>query len=142
LVILAAIIQAMKFFSLAFEGPWAFAALVILAFLLAITIEAVIMLLFKLNRFKKCLLDSFMANVGSVLLSILLFLIFNKAEFKAISEFTELILLFILTVIFEAWIIRLLNPQTSWKEILPASLAMNLLTFGIMYIYLKTELGF
>jgi len=132
----------MEFAFLAFEGPLAFAALVVLAFLVAITAEAVVLLLFKVNRFKLALRDSFMANVGSVLLGILLFLIFNKAEFEGISAFTELIFLYVLTVVFEAWIVRLLNIRHSWARILPASLVMNLLTFSVMYVYITTDLSF
>src|SRR5438477_4372202 len=58
-----------------------------------VIVETIVMLLFKFDSFSKSLVDSIMANIGSLLLGILLFLIFNKAEF-GISQVSELVILY------------------------------------------------
>jgi len=123
----------MKLYMLIAEGIWLLGGLVIAAFILAIFAEAIVMLFFRLNKFGRCVVDSLMANIGSLLLGFLLFLIFNKSEFD-ISEFTELIFLYFIVSIFEAWIIKLLNTQANWGRILAASFVMNLLSFGTAYL--------
>ena len=115
------------------EGVWLLGGLIIVAFILAIFAEALIMLFFKLNKFGKCLVDSLMANIGSLLLGFLLFLIFNKSEFD-VSEFTEFGFLYFIVSIFEAWIVKLLNTHARWGRILAASFVMNLLSFGTAYL--------
>jgi hypothetical protein len=129
----------MRSFLLDADSFWVLGALIVLAFFLVITAEAVIMVLFRLNSFKKCLSDSLMANIGSALLSILLFLVFNQAEFEGISELGELTILYFITVFFEALMIKFLNEKLSWGKILLASLVMNLLTFAVLY--LRNDMG-
>jgi len=66
-------------------------------------------------------------------LGILLFLIFNKTEF-GVSQRAELLILFSVTSLFEAWLIRLLNPRMSWGRIILTSFVMNLLSFISLYL--------
>ena len=98
-----------------------------------VVIETIIMLLFKFDRFGKSLVDSIMANIGSLLLGILLFLVFNKTEFN-ISQTAELVILYCITSVFEAWLIKLLNPAMGWSRIVLTSLLMNLLSFISLYL--------
>ena len=77
-----------------------------------VVFETVIMLLFRFDSFGKSLVDSIMANVGSLLFGILLFLVFNKTEFD-VSQLTELFAFYCITSIFEGWLIRLLRVTTS-----------------------------
>jgi hypothetical protein len=98
-----------------------------------VIVETVVMLLFKFDRFSKSLVDSIMANIGSLLLGILLFLVFNKTEF-AISQVSELVILYCITAIFEAWLIKLLNTKMNWGKIIITSFVMNLLSFGALYL--------
>lgn len=119
----------MKLYMLIAEGIWLLGGLVIAAFILAVLAEAIVMFFFRLNKFGRCVVDSLMANIGSLLLGFLLFLIFNKSEFD-ISESTELIFLYFIVSIFEAWILKLLNTQANWGRILAASFVMNLVSFG------------
>jgi len=91
------------------------------------------MVLFKFDRFGRSLVYSIMANIGSLLLGILLFLIFNKTEF-GVSQRSELIILFCITSLFEAWLIKLLNPGISWGRIILTSFVMNLLSFISLYL--------
>jgi hypothetical protein len=98
-----------------------------------VIVETVVMLLFKFDRFSKSLVDSIMANIGSLLLGVLLFLVFNKTEF-AISQVSELVILYCITAIFEAWLIKLLNTKMNWGKIIITSFVMNLLSFGALYL--------
>src|SRR5690349_1089407 len=98
-----------------------------------VIMETVVMVLFKFDRFGKSLVYSIMANIGSLLLGVLLFLIFNKTEF-GISQRAELIILFCVTSLFEAWLIKLLNPRMAWGRIIITSFVMNLLSFIALYL--------
>jgi len=98
-----------------------------------VAMETVVMVLFKFDRFRRSLVYSIMANIGSLLLGILLFLIFNKTEF-GVSQQSELIVLYCVTSLFEAWLIKLLNPRMSWGRIILTSFVMNLLSFILLYL--------
>ena len=98
-----------------------------------VVMETVVMVLFKFDRFGRSLVYSIMANIGSLLLGILLFLIFNKTEF-GVSQRSELIILFCITSLFEASLIKLLNPGIGWGRIILTSFVMNLLSFISLYL--------
>jgi hypothetical protein len=101
--------------------------------LFKVIIETVIMVILKFDPFKKILIDSVMANIGLFLLVILLVLIFNKEEFD-ISQVTELFILYCISSIFEAWLIKLLNTTMSWTKIIVTNFVMNLLSFVSLYL--------
>ena len=108
--------------------------LVLLAMgIFTVVAETIVMVLFKFDRFGKTVVDSIMANIGSLLLGILLFLIFNKTEFN-VSQISELFILYCITSIFEAWLIKLLNPSMGMAKILATSFVMNLLSFVSLYL--------
>ena len=98
-----------------------------------VIVETIVMLLFKFDRFNKSVVDAIMANVGSLLLGVLLFLIFNKTEF-AISQISELVVLYCITSLFEGWLIKLLNPRMNWGRIILTSFIMNFLSFTMLYL--------
>jgi len=124
----------MGIFLLAVDWSLVRVGLVILATgIFTVVIETVVMVLFKFDRFGRSLVYSIMANIGSLLLGILLFLIFNKTEF-GISQRSELIILFCITSLFEAWLIKLLNPGIGWGRIILTSFVMNLLSFIALYL--------
>ena len=121
-------------FLLAIDWSLVRVGLVILATgIFTVVIETVVMVLFKFDRFGRSLVYSIMANIGSLLLGILLFLIFNKTEF-GVSQRSELIILFCITSLFEAWLIKLLNPGIGWGRIILTSFVMNLLSFISLYL--------
>lgn len=123
----------MKSFLLSVDWHLVRLGLVILGMgIFTVIIETLIMLLFRFDRFSKSLVDSIMANIGSVLLSVLLFLIFNKAEFN-ISQVSELFILYCIVSVFEAWLIKLLNTAMAWPRILITSFVMNFLSFVSLY---------
>ena len=100
---------------LSVDGLWLLAGLIVLSFMLVVLTEAVVMFLFKLNRFGKTVVDSLMANIGWALLVILLILIFNKSAFDQISGLPELIIFYLVTSFFEAWLIKFLNTKIGFR---------------------------
>jgi hypothetical protein len=98
-----------------------------------VIVETIVMLLFRFDSFGKSLVDSIMANIGSLLLGILLFLVFNKAEF-GVSQLSELVILYFITSIFEAWLIKLLNAKMTFGRIIITSIVMNILSFSALYL--------
>jgi hypothetical protein len=124
----------MKSFPLAIDWSLVRVGLVILGMgIFTVVMETVVMVLFKFDRFRKSLVYSILANIGSLLLGILLFLVFNKTEF-GVSQQSELIVLYCVTSLFEAWLIKLLSPRTSWGRIILTSFVMNLLSFLLLYL--------
>ena len=124
----------MKSFLLAIDWSLVRVGLVILGMgIFTVVMETVVMVLFKFDRFRKSLVYSIMANIGSLLLGILLFLVFNKTEF-GVSQQSELIVLYCVTSLFEAWLIKLLGPRTGWARIILTSFVMNLLSFILLYL--------
>ena len=124
----------MRSFVLAIDWSLVRVGLVILGMgIFTVVMETVVMVLFKFDRFGRSLVYSIMANIGSLLLGILLFLIFNKTEF-GISQGSELIILFCITSLFEAWLIKLLNPAMGGGRIILTSFVMNLLSFISLYL--------
>ena len=132
----------MRIYMLSVGGLWLLAGLIVLSFMLVVLTEAVVMFLFKLNRFGKTVVDSLMANIGWALLVIFLLLIFNKSGFDQISGLPELIIFYLITSFFEAWLIKFLNTQIAFGKILAASFVMNLLTCGAAYLFLTLDLFF
>lgn len=124
----------MRVFVLAIDWSLVRVGLIIIATgVVTVVLETVIMVLFKFDRFKRSLVYSIMANIGSLLLGIFLFLVFNKTEF-GVSQLSELTVLYIVTAVFEAWLIKLLNPRMGWGRILLTSFVMNLLSFILLYL--------
>jgi hypothetical protein len=124
----------MRSFLLAIDWSLVRVGLVLLGMgIFTVVMETVVMVLFKFDRFGRSLVYSIMANIGSLLLGILLFLIFNKTEF-GISQRSELIILFCITSLFEAWLIKLLNPGMGGGRIILTSFVMNLLSFISLYL--------
>ena len=124
----------MRAFLLAIDWSLVRVGLVILGMgIITVVLETVVMVLFKFDRFRRSLVYSIMANVGSLLLGLLLFLVFNKTEF-GVSQQSELIVLFCVTSLFEAWLIKLLNPGIGWGRIILTSFVMNLLSFISLYL--------
>ena len=124
----------MRAFLLTIDWSLVRVGLVILGMaVITVVLETVIMVLFKFDRFRRSLVDSIMANIGSLLLGILLFLVFNKTEF-GVSQVSELIVLYCVISLFEAWLIKLLNPRMDWGRIIVTSLVMNLLSFILLYL--------
>ena len=106
--------------------------LFILFMVLAILIEAGIMMLMKYNSlFKKTFKDSLIVNIASLAAGFALFDFFEE-----LGDYTlvTLAILYGVTVIVETVILKLLNKQhTLWKTI-QVSLVINLVTYIILYL--------
>lgn len=125
----------MSYNLLAIESIWLAVGFGLGSFLIVSMVEAIILFLFRLNPFGRCFRDSILANIGSGLLCLLLMLILNKVEIEWLSHLMIFSFFFVVSSIFETWIIRLLNSQLTWGKILPASFVMNLITYAGGYYF-------
>ena len=119
------------------SGPLSFFTPFVILMVLIILIEAIIMFIFKLNRFPKSFGDSAIVNIASVLI---IFLVIGiLADIKVGTIDSPLILtaagLYLLTFLGESLVLKLLNRNLSWRRILPASALMNLLTYILLYFF-------
>lgn len=126
---------------LAIESIWLAAGFGFGSFMVVILLEATILYLFKLNSFRRCFRDSIMANIGSALLCLLLFLILNKVEVEGMNDLMIFSVFFLIASLFESWIIKLLNKDLRWSRILSASLLMNLFTYTAGYYMFSTYMS-
>jgi len=111
----------------------------ILFMVFAIFAEAVVMLLFKLNRFGKCLLDSSIVNIASLVVG---FMIFESRLVRGEGRNGDLSLpswltLFAITAIVEGLLLMLLNRKLPRARIWLASIVMNLVSYLALYIDLS-----
>ena len=105
--------------------------LFILFMVLAILLEAAIMIWMKYNTtLKKTFLDSLIINIASLAAG---FLLLNF--FDALGNYTlsALAILYAVTVIIETTILQLLNRKHKFSRTLLVSLLMNLVTYIILY---------
>jgi hypothetical protein len=123
---------------LAIESVWLAAGLAFFSFLIVILVEAAIMTGFRLNRFGRNVRDSLMANIGSALLCLFLFLNLDKIELEWLTHLMIFGVYFLVSALLEAWIIKMLNRPQSWSRILGASLVMNLVTYAAGYLGLTS----
>ena len=119
------------------KGPLSFFTPLVILMVLIILIEAIVMMLFKLNRFAKALGDSTIVNIASVLIIILVIGIMADIEVGMVDA--PLILtgtgLFLLTFLGESLVLKLLNKNQPWRRIASASAVMNLITFILLYFF-------
>ena len=102
---------------------------------LAIFLEALIMTLFKYNRFGKSLRDSFKVNLVSFVIGIVL-LVFNDNYFD-LGDFTGLLAMFFVSMLIETFLLYLLNKNKPVMQTLLVSFVMNLVTYSILFLIAK-----
>ena len=107
--------------------------IVIIYLLVVILVEAAVMALLKLNPFGKCLLDSLIVNVVSLgagyLISATGFSITMGGD-----SFLSLVVGFIVSVLVEGALLRVLNRKKPVKEVWKADVIMNSVTYFVMLI--------
>ena len=113
-----------------------FAPLVIIL-VISIFIEAIVMVLMKFNRFGKSLGDSVIVNIISLLLvflsiGILAELNVGRIEIPVYLTFMGL---YLVTLLGEGVVLKLLNKIKSWRNIFTVSAIMNLFTYVLLYLY-------
>src|SRR2546423_4295260 len=69
----------MNLFILDAGGAFFYAGGLVVAMIIIIFLEAIVMLLFKLNKFGKCILDSFIVNIASLIIGYLLLSVLGRA---------------------------------------------------------------
>ena len=126
-------------------AAWAVALLwlLIIFMIIAILVEALVMKLMKYNTaFKKTLLDSFVANIVSLMVGFIL-LYSGVSLFKSNSDsgnssatntLINLLLLYSITVVVEFGVLYLLNNKKPVSKTFLASVVMNLVTYIILYV--------
>ncbi|MFI5185280.1 MAG: hypothetical protein ACHQF0_00990 [Chitinophagales bacterium] len=135
----------MKYFFIDVVGPYltpvdsATPTTLIIFMLFTIFAEAVVMLLFKLNRFGKCILDSSIVNIASLIVG---FIIFQAGLVRAQGRDANLslpswLILFALTTVVEGFLLMLLNRKLPRARIWLTSIVMNLVSYLILFIDLS-----
>ena len=105
--------------------------LFILFMVLAILLEAAIMIWMKYNTsFKKTFLDSLIINIASLAAG---FVLLNYFDTLGYYTLPALAILYGVTVIIETTILQLLNKKHKFSKTLVVSLLMNLVTYIILY---------
>jgi hypothetical protein len=106
-----------------------------LIFAAVVLIEAVVMLLFRLKTFGKCLLDSFIVNLASVVVGIILsFLEINVSIINNPSNVTVILLALLATVIVEGLILMLLNNKTAAGKVWLVTVVMNIVSYTALIL--------
>jgi hypothetical protein len=113
------------------------AEILIILFMIAVTlIEAVVMVLFKLNKFGKCLLDSFLVNVASLVVGFLISTFYNIN--LGGNSYLSLVIGFIASVLVEGLLLQLLNRKTPAQKIWQVDIVMNVVTYiGMLIIFIQ-----
>lgn len=111
----------------------------LLVLLIAITlVEAIVMLLFKVNNFGKCLLDSFVANLVSMLAGYLISYALYDVSYDGGNGYTGLLIAFLLSVLIEGLVVKLMNGRLSHGKIWPAVIVMNLVSYIGLIVWLAS----
>lgn len=98
-----------------------------------IFLEAFIMKVFNYAVFKRCLRDSAIANLFSLGMGIMVSLMLSRFH---LSQLILLILFFLLTIAAEMSALLLLNKTGPKKQIVLASLVMNLASYLVLSLLL------
>lgn len=110
-----------------------FFALFVAFVLFAILAEAVVMILMKYNiKFKKALLDSFLANLATFTLGFVL--IEFVSDFFNSTELFNLFVLYIMSVLMEWAVLFFLNRAKPAKQSFVVAVVMNLPTYAFLVL--------
>lgn len=99
-----------------------------------VLVEAVIMFFMKMNRFLKCVGDSILVNLGSLLIGVLLFLIGGQIDLE-LPFWIIFSGLYLITVVSEAVFLKWLNKGKSWQRVFIVSIIMNIASYLILYFF-------
>ncbi len=115
-------------------GAGLFFGMTIVFMIIAIVVEAVIMLVMKYNSPGKCFFDSFIANLGSLVVGYILLFTGIDMALSSDSTVLNLVLLFGLTVVLEFGILFLLNRKQKTGRTFLVSVIMNIASYIILYL--------
>jgi hypothetical protein len=104
--------------------------------------EGFIINLFKINRFWKSVWHAMLVNLVSVIAG---FVILNVTDGTQYEDFFELeadtrhlspwVIYWIVSVVIEALVLKLLNRSAAWSKIFTASVVMNIITYVFLYFF-------
>jgi hypothetical protein len=94
-------------------------------------VEALIMLPFKINKPGNIFLYSLLVNIASVAVG---FAALSWFQEGITSRIVTWLLLFIVTVLVEGFLLFLLNKQKESKKVWMATIAMNIVTYVLLYV--------
>ena len=103
---------------------------------LAILLEAFVMFQYKLNRFGKCLSQSVIVNIVSLVAGILIGYLISSIGGEKISLVLPFIIMFVATVLIEGGLLIWMNRQQAKKKIWQATLVMNIASYAILLMFL------
>ena len=104
----------------------------------SILIEAIVMQLLKFNRFGKSIADSVIVNIislllGFVLVGVLAGLKVGQIEIPLYLTFMGL---YLVTLLIEGIVLKLINKLRPWRKVFTVSGIMNLFSWALLYLYL------
>jgi hypothetical protein len=110
----------------------------VIILVISILIESIVMKLLKFSRFGKSLADSVIVNIVSLLLGFLL--VGVLADLKVgqieIPLYFTFMGIYLVTLLIEGIVLKLLNKIRSWRKVFTVSAIMNLCSWVLLYIYL------
>jgi hypothetical protein len=128
----------MNIYLLGTVNPMLLAKPLVLLLLFSFIAEAVVLIISKWDNAGTSFLHSLVINTATLLLGLLLFIIYAKAvEGKEISQFLPLSGVFIITILFEAWLLKMLKPLKKTSSLLQLSFSINLLSAVIFYFFIQ-----
>lgn len=110
--------------------------------MVCILFEAIIITLFKINRFSKSVMHSGVINIISLLVIYFIWPLLSDININESKLFPLLPLLWFVTVVVEGLLLLFLNQQINWKKIFAAAAVMNFVSFLIIYLLLYLFLNF
>ncbi|MFI5131451.1 MAG: hypothetical protein ACHQFX_15725 [Chitinophagales bacterium] len=125
----------MKLFLLDAGGAGLVFVALIIFIIIAITTEAITMLLMKYNRAGKAFLDSFVANMASLVAGFILSSVAGTVFDITPSIILNWLILYVLTVLVEFVVLYFLNRTSTPRKTFIASAVMNFVSYIILYFF-------
>lgn len=110
--------------------------------MVCILFEAIIITLFKINRFSKSVMHSGVINIISLLVIYFIWPLLSDININESKLFPLLPLLWFVTVVVEGLLLLFLNQKQNWKKLFAAAAVMNFVSFLIIYLLLYLFLNF
>jgi hypothetical protein len=114
----------------------AFAALIVFI-IIAVVVEAIVMLLMKYNKAGKAFLDSFLVNIASLAAGFILSAFVGEIFYLTDSILLNWLILYVLTVVVEFLLLYLLNRKQPTGKTFLMSAVMNVASYIILYLFVE-----
>jgi hypothetical protein len=109
--------------------------IMIIFMIIAVVAEALVMIIMKYNKGGKAFLDSFLANLASLIAGYILLLLPGSSLYFFDSEVLNWLVLYGGTVVVEFVVLWLLNRKHSAGKTWLVSIVMNIVTYGVLLLY-------